>query len=129
MSNIYGVNFKNDGKVYYFLADELVCPINVTVIVETERGQQFGKVVSQLKGDNQNINKDNLKSIIRISSKDDYKQYLKNLKDAKDAITFANNIIGKLKLNMKIIDSDFTFDRKQLLFTFTSDTRIDFRKL
>ena len=48
MMNFYGVTFKNDGKVYYFKSEELECPINVTVIVETEKGLQFGKVVSKV---------------------------------------------------------------------------------
>lgn len=125
MNNVYGVSFKNDGKIYNFVANGFTCPLNVTVIVETERGQQFGKIVSKVDKENY----DNLKSIIRISTKSDYSQYLNNLRDAKEAINYANELIKQFKLNMKIIESDFTFDRKQLLFTFIADTRIDFREL
>lgn len=128
MANYYGVSFKNDGKVYYFKSEEFTCPINVTVIVETLQGLQFGKVVSKVdKVDNIDI--ENIKPILRIADKKDYNQYLSNVKDAKEALQFANSNAKKLNLNMHIIDSSMTFDRKQLLISFVSDERIDFREL
>ena len=36
---------------------------------------------------------------------------------------------GKLSLEMKFLDSYFTFDRKQLVFQFLADNRVDFREL
>lgn len=126
MSNIYGVNFKEDGKIYNFLAEDFTCPMNVTVVVETEKGLQFGKVVRKV---NDDLELSSLKKIIRISTKEDYDQYLKNLKDAKEAILFAKDKSIELDLNMNIIDASFTFDRSQLLINFISDKRIDFRDL
>lgn len=128
MINYYGISFKNDGKVYYFKVEEFTCPINVTVIVQTEKGLQFGKVVSkvdEIKG----IDKESIKDIIRISTKEDYKQYQKNLKDAKEVLDYVNECIKDLDLNMNVIDASFTFDRKQLLINFISDERVDFREL
>ena len=126
MSNIYGVNFKSDGKIYNFIAEDFTCPMNVTVIVETEKGLQFGKVVTKVEKD---IDFSNLKSIIRISTKSDYDQYMKNLKDAKEAMIFAKEKALEYDLNMNIIDASFTFDRSQLLLNFISDKRVDFRDL
>lgn len=128
MINFYGVTFKNDGKVYYFKSEDFTCPINVTVIVETEKGLQFGKVVSKVE-EIKGIDKESIKDIVRISTKEDYKQYQKNLKDAKDSLQYINDCIKELDLNMNVIDSSFTFDRKQLLVNFISDERVDFREL
>ena len=128
MANYYGVSFKNDGKVYHFKSEEIVCPNNVTVIVETERGLQFGKVVQKLNADNVN-DTDLLKDIIRISTKSDYSQYLMNLKDANESLEYTKKCIQELDLNMRVIDASFTFDRKQLLISFVSDERVDFREL
>ena len=127
MSNIYGVNFKNDGKVYHFIAEDFTCPINVTVIVETEKGLQFGKVVRKI--ENNDIDENLLKRIVRLSTKKDYDQYMKNLKDSKEAIIFAKDKAIEYDLNINIIDASFTFDRSQLLINFISDKRIDFRDL
>lgn len=124
---IYGINFKDNGKIYNFKS-KIRCPINVTVITETEKGLQFGKVVSQINNDSiKNI--EELKDIIRISTKKDYEEYLKNLKDADAALKQCREIVKELKLEMKMINASFTFDRKQLIFNFLADERIDFREL
>ena len=38
-------------------------------------------------------------------------------------------MVEKEKLNMMILESNYTFDRNQLLFTFLADNRVDFRNL
>ena len=127
--NIYGVIFRDRGKVYYFNGKELSIPLKVTVIVETEKGLQFGKVVSKIDDSTVENFKEELKSIVRISTKKDYHQYLTNLKDAKLALDEAKNISKELNLKMSFIDAEFTFDRKQLIFNFYADERVDFRIL
>jgi len=124
---VYGVKFNDKGKTYNFKS-EIECPINVTVIVETEKGLQFGKVVKEIEIDNKKFD-ENYKDIIRISTKDDYHIYLNNLKDAEKALKNAKSIVNELKLNMNLIDANYTFDRKQLLFNFYAEERIDFREL
>ena len=127
--NIYGVSFKDHGKVYYFNGQNLRIPLRVTVIVDTERGLQFGRVVSKLKQTDMKLDKESLKNIIRIATKKDYEQYLTNLKDAKEALGKAKEFSTELDLQMNFIDASFTFDRKQLLFNFYADERVDFREL
>lgn len=124
---IYGVNFKDNGKIYNFKS-KIKCPLNVTVITETEKGEQFGKIVSYIKDANIK-NYDDLKDIIRISDKNDYEQYLRNLRDADQALKECRNIVRELNLDMKVINATYTFDRKQLIFNFLADERIDFREL
>lgn len=124
---IYGVNFKDNGKVYNFKS-KIKCPINVTVITDTEKGEQFGKVVS-IVSEEAIKNSEELKEIIRISTKADYEQYLKNLKDADKALKDCRNIVKELGLEMRVINANYTFDRKQLIFNFLADERIDFREL
>jgi len=124
---IYGVNFKDNGKIYNFKS-KVKCPLNVTVITETEKGEQFGKVVSFIK-DNNIKNIDELKDIIRISTKNDYEQHLKNLRDADKALRDCREIVKELGLDMKMINATYTFDRKQLIFNFLADERVDFREL
>lgn len=48
---VYGVNFKDNGKIYNFKS-KIRCPINVTVITETEKGLQFGKIVNYINSEN-----------------------------------------------------------------------------
>ena len=124
---IYGVSFKDNGKIYNFKSEDQTIPKDTTVIVETEKGEQFGKVVLITEKEGSDCN--NFKDILRISTKEDYDRHLKNLKDAKKALENAREFVSELNLVMTLIDASFTFDRKQLLFNFTADDRVDFREL
>ncbi len=129
MINVVGINFKNNGKVYYFLPGKMNLKRNITVVVQTDRGLQFGKVVSNIIEIDENKINSPLKQIVRIASKNDYYNNLKNIKDAKEALIKCKSIVEKEKLPMQIIDAEFTLDRSQLIFKFISDNRIDFRTL
>ena len=79
MMNVCGVTLSSKGKIYYFNANDLLVKKNLTVVVETEKGLQFGKVVET---DIKNVDVkvlENIKPIIRISTKQDYNNHLKNL--------------------------------------------------
>ena len=127
--NIYGVVFKDRGKVYYFNGHDMKIPNRVTVIVETEKGLQFGRVVNKLEEENIKIDKENIRDIVRISTRKDYDIYLNNLKEAEEALKKAKEFSQELGLDMNFIDANYTFDKKQLLFNFYADERVDFRDL
>lgn len=124
---ICGVKFKDTGKLYYFKYDNLDLKTRLTVVVETEKGEQFAKVYELDVPETKNINIEDMKSVIRISTKKDYNNYLTNLKDAKIALDYARECVKKANLEMKLLDATYTLDRKQLMFNFIADERIDFR--
>lgn len=126
--NVVGIKLGNNSKVYYFDAEGVNVHENSTVIVETEKGLQYGVVVKFISLD-QVDKKMNYKKVIRITTKDDYKRYLNNIKDADKAIAKCNKLIENYNLNMRIIDANYTFDREQLIFRFVADDRVDFRQL
>ena len=128
MIEVIGVNFKENGKVYYFNSNDTNLKENDYVIVETERGLQFAKVINKKYVDKKLVI-NNLKNVIRKASDSDYKKNRKNEKDANNALINAIKIAEKYKLNMKFIEASFTFDRNQLMFYFLSDNRVDFRDL
>ncbi len=126
--NIYGVKFSDKGKVYYFNAHNLKINNNVCVIVETEKGLQYGKVVEKVKDSELKL-QENFKDIVRLTTKEDYHRHLNNLKDAEQALKKAQVLADELDLGMRFLSSSFTFDKKQLLLNFTADERVDFREL
>ncbi len=126
--NIVGVKFGSNSKVYYFDADGVNVHENSTVIVETEKGLQYGVVVRFIPSSDVD-KKIEYKKVVRITTKDDYKRHLNNIKDADRAIAKCNELIEEYDLNMRIIDASYTFDREQLIFRFVADDRVDFRQL
>ena len=127
MMDIVGIKFDGNSKVYYFDSNGLNLKKNLTVIVETEKGLQFG-TVNMLNVENTNEALE-LKKVIRIATKKDFLKHKKNVGDAKEAVIECSKMIEKENLNMKLLGAEYTFDRGQLIFKFISDDRVDFRKL
>lgn len=122
---VVGVKINNSGKTLYYNDNDLNLKINLTVIVNTERGLQFATVTEFL----EDVNFDKYEDIVRIATKKDYLQHLKNLDDEKKALEKCKELIAKNELNMTVIDASYNFDKSQLLFRFVSDERVDFRQL
>lgn len=129
MVEVVGVVFNNSNKVYYFSPKKLKLRSGITVIVETEYGTQFGKVVEGNKEIPSSRLNSELRNVIRIATKNDYQKNLKNISDAKKTLVKCKELVEKYGLNMQVIDATYNFDRSQLVFKFISDNRIDFRNL
>lgn len=117
----------NNKKEEIFEVNQFNLKKNLSVIVETERGLQFGYVKDFMENANADEIKDN--KIVRVATKKDYNQYLSNQKEEEKALEKCKELSLKHNLNIQVLDANFTFDRSQLMFRFISDTRIDFRDL
>ena len=122
---IVNVEFKKGGKPYMFFDNNIELEKDDYVIVNTERGLQFGKVVSIVENKKQAEHS----LVYRKASKEDIKQNEKNIKEAKEANIKAQELSDEYGLDMKFIEASYTFDRKQLVFQFLADNRVDFRDL
>ena len=129
MPRIVGIAFNKKGKVYNFDPVDFGLQENDNVIVETEKGLQYGYVMTEIKELEQSEFDIPLKPIVRIADKKDNSTHQKNLRDAEKALDKAREIVEELNLDMRLLDSSYTFDRKQLLFNFIADERVDFREL
>ena len=125
---VVGVKLNDNSKVYYFDSTDVNTHIDDTVIVETEKGLQYGVVVRYI--DDSEISRDiEYKKVVRLTTKSDYKKHQNNLRDADKALIKWNELGEKYGLDMRIIDASYTFDREQLIFRFLADDRVDFRQL
>ena len=126
--NIVEVKFDNCGQTSFYRNNNLNLKNNLTVIVDGDRGLQFGKVVNIVKDVSKFDNVD-LYNVVRISTKKDYLQHIDNLNCIDEAIKKCRELASKNGLNMTILDGSYNFDRSQLLFRFVADERVDFRQL
>ena len=99
------------------------------VIVETARGIEMGTVVLGAKEVPDDEVVSPLKSVIRIATEEDEKKVQINHEKEKEAYKICLEKIQKHKLDMKLVQAEYTFDNNKLLFYFTADGRIDFREL
>ncbi|MBR2371887.1 MAG: stage 0 sporulation family protein [Clostridia bacterium] len=129
MPKIVGVRFKDIGKIYYFSPNDIEFEVGDGVIVETVRGVEFGKVALAVREVDESQLVSPLKPVIRKATEKDFETAQRNLDKKGDAMKVAKEKIEKHKLNMKLIDCEFTFDNTKVIFYFTSETRVDFREL
>lgn len=99
------------------------------VIVEAERGREYGQVVAEPLLISETEVEAPLRKIIRVATRDDLRQIQENKKKTKEAIEICEKKIAEHKLNMKLVDAEFSFDRSKFIFYFTAEGRIDFREL
>jgi cell fate regulator YaaT (PSP1 superfamily) len=126
---VVGVRFKKAGKIYYFDPDKLPVEKDSHVIVETARGIEYGKVVVGRKTVGESDVVLPLKKVIRVADERDANQVEENKKAAKNAFAICQTKIREHKLDMKLVDVEYTFDRNKIIFYFTADGRVDFREL
>ncbi len=102
------------------------------VVVEADRGTDYGEVIEVSdtgQGPVCEVKSSSLKSVIRKLSDEDKKQIEINEKEAKDAMRLCARKIREYKLSMKLVDTEYSFDKKKIVFYFTAEDRVDFREL
>ena len=129
MTRVIGVRFRPAGKIYFFAPGRYEVKAGDKVIVETARGVEFGSVVTGPRDLEDDKITQPLKPVIRIATPDDISKEEKNRVKEKEAFDICLEKIRKHKLEMKLIDAEYTFDNNKVLFYFTADGRIDFREL
>lgn len=117
MAEIVGVRFKGAGKVYYFDPDDKPFSKGESVIVETARGIECGEVAME----NREVPEDQivkpLKMIIRTATPEDLKIVAENRAKEKDAFQICLQKIAAHKLEMKLVEVEYTSTEAKSCFT------------
>ncbi len=129
MKKIIGVRFRTAGNIYFFNPLDFDVKRGDHVIVETARGVEYGTVVGDPKEIDDSKVPQQLKPVLRVANKRDTEQEAANRVKEKEAFKICQEKIKKHKLEMKLIDAEYTFDNNKVLFYFTADGRVDFREL
>ncbi|MBR2560621.1 MAG: stage 0 sporulation family protein [Eubacterium sp.] len=129
MIKVIGIRFRNSGKVYYFDPQDLPLRNGGKVIVETARGLECGSVVLSPRDVSEEHVVQPLRPILRLATEQDLEQEKENRRKEEEAHRVCQQKISEHNLEMKLIKSEYTFDRKKLLFYFTAEGRVDFRDL
>lgn len=129
MTKVIGVRFKANGKSYYFSPGDLELQQGDHVIVETARGTECGEVAKGPHDVPDSSIVKLLKTVTRMADAVDVRRMQQNRADEKRAFSVCEERIAKHKLDMKLVDVEYTLDRNKILFYFTADGRIDFRDL
>lgn len=131
MARIAAIRLRESGQTIYSSLDNAAFQLKEGdyVIIEYDRGLDYGQVISnpetliELKTD------EPLRKILRKAEEKDLRQIEENLNRAKDAQNTCLKKVQEHKLAMKLVDTEYSFDRSKIVFYFTADGRVDFRQL
>lgn len=129
MINVVGIRFKKSGKIYYFDPSDLDIKKYDYAVVETARGIEFGECVIGLREVPETEVISPLKKVIRVATEEDKITHKQNKEKEKEAFSICEEKIKEHKLDMHLIDVEYTFDNNKVIFYFTADGRVDFRDL
>ena len=129
LTEVADVSFRNAGKSYFFSPNGLSLSVGDRVIVETSRGLEIGAVVlPNHKIESSKITPP-LRKILRKAPEQDVEKAERNRKAELEAAVICRQKIEDHKLEMRLVDAEYTFDNSKLLFYFTAESRVDFREL
>lgn len=129
MREVVQIKLRESGKISYYNLKGVMPKAADYVIVESDRGLEYGQVMSEPEIVLDSEINEPLRNIIRIASAQDIKQIEENTTSIKDVVVTCNKKIEEHKLPMKLIEAEYSFDRSKIIFYFTSEERVDFRDL
>jgi len=121
------IQFTPWDKIHYADTDGEDIKVGQRLLVDTDFGEDIGKVVELKEMDVTKMDSQEVVSITRIANGKDIKQIQDNNSEKEEAIDVCRQIVQKYGLEMKIIDCHFSYDDKRVAFAFIADGRVDFR--
>ena len=129
MAMVIRVRYKRAAKLYDFDPDGLELHNGMSVVTETARGVELGECMSGVMDVPDERLVLPLKPILRIATEQDLAMQKRNEQAEKEAFDIAIDRIAEHKLEMKLVDVEYAFDRSKIIFYFTANGRVDFRML
>jgi cell fate regulator YaaT (PSP1 superfamily) len=99
------------------------------VILEVERNLEFGKVVSDTDKACSGKTEAAVGKIIRLASDGDLRQVVNNELKSSEALKTCKNKVNDSKMDMQLVQAEYSFDATKILIFFTAEGRVDFRNL
>ena len=129
MAQIIEVQLGEYRPVLFYEINAVPCKRGDCVILEMDRGAEFGRVVSDLDTVCKTKGAQVEGKLLRVVTDGDQKQIENNRARAAEAISQCERKINERKLDMRIVKAEYSFDGSKVLFFFTSEGRVDFRNL
>lgn len=126
---VVGVKFRSSNNTYSFSPNGLELKVGDKVLVESEKGNDIGTVVSEKSDIDASTLVDTLKNVIRVASDEEVKKAEENFQEANKFLPEIKKIVRELNLEMKVLSVEANYDFSRITVNFTADDRVDFRVL
>jgi cell fate regulator YaaT (PSP1 superfamily) len=99
------------------------------VIIEVERNLEFGKIISEPDKACTGKTEAAAGKVIRLASDGDLRQVVNNQMKAAEALKICKVKIVESKMEMQLVQAEYSFDATKIIIFFTAEGRVDFRNL
>ena len=117
------VRLNGTNKLESFISD-LKLKINDKVVVLLDNNEVFGEVVFV-----RECEKENGQKVLRLATKKDKSNMERAQNLSKKAYDVTKSLVEKLKLDMNIVNANYSLDLSKVVIEFVSENRVDFREL
>lgn len=128
MGNFTEIEFKGFRRDFYHNPEEYPFKKGEYAIVEADKGIDLG-IVHQIKQNINGLDTKEMKQVLRKATNEDIRKMEENRQTECTALIVCREKAIRHELPMKILDTEYQFDKNKLTFYFTADGRIDFREL
>ena len=129
MLELVKIKFERTKTVSEFISSQLALRIGDRCVVATDRGVELGLVLESRQVENVNFNDSKIHRALRKATERDLYLQEKNKEREDYAYDLCRKRIRVRNLEMKLSGVEYVFDGSRVIFYFTSDKRVDFRKL
>ena len=129
MAQLVKMRMRKPLRVYTFLSRDLPISRNDRCVVKTDRGLEYGECVVPPEECNTEEVRKYTNTVVRLASDHDIKTFDQIQADERRAKKVCFEKIRERNLPMKLVECEYSFDRKKIIFYFTADDRVDFREL
>jgi cell fate regulator YaaT (PSP1 superfamily) len=133
--DIVEVVFKGERKGFFQNSANLDLQTGDYVIVEADRGVDFGRVhmtgeLVRLRVKSKGLDEPaQFPGITRMATLEDIERWEANREKESETFLIGRKSIEKMNLPMKLVDVEWQFDQGKVTFYFTAEHRVDFRQL
>lgn len=133
--DIVEIRFKNGRKEFFRNTNHLDLTTGDAVVVDVPNGHHIGHVSLQgelvrLQMKKRDVADDHeLKSVYRLASQRDLDKYRDVKKREMPTLYRTRQIIGDIRLGMKLTDVEYQADNTKATFYYSAEERVDFREL
>lgn len=129
MLQLVKIRLRKSTRVVPFLARDLAIERGDACIVRTERGLEYGICVAAPAECAEDTSQKPDQTVVRKANYNDENTYQQLFLEEEKAKTLCLGEIERHNLPMRLVDVEYTFDKRKVVFYFTAEERVDFRDL
>jgi len=126
---IVGVSLSPTGHIHSYLSGELALRRHDRVLVETDAGTCFATIETEPHDAALTLDTAHMRSILRLVTDNDLGVEEENLRREMTARRTCLEKIWFYRLAMKLVNAQYTYDARKVIFYFVAEERVDFRDL